>query len=60
MIVRPDGQIHAQTELKQEQLLVANIDIDEATQAMFRFDTDGCARVLFGDTVQPHEYAATS
>ena len=57
MVVAPDGQIHAQTELKQEQLLTANLDIDQATQAMFRFDTDGCARVLFADTVQPHEYA---
>jgi len=38
----------------------ANLDIDEATQAMFRFDTDACARVLFADTVQPHEYAAGS
>jgi hypothetical protein len=24
---------------------------------MFRFDTDGCARVRFADTVEPHEYA---
>jgi hypothetical protein len=27
---------------------------------MFRFDTDGCARVLFADTVEPHEYASVS
>lgn len=58
MVVAPNGLIHAQTELKQEQLLTANLDIDVATQAMFRFDTDGCARVLFADTVEPHEYAA--
>ena len=56
MVVAPDGQIHAQAELKQEQLVVADIDIDQATQAMFKFDTDGCARVLFADTVQRREY----
>lgn len=58
MVVAPDGQILAQAELKREQLLVADIDIDLATQAMFKFDTDGCARVLFGETVKRHEYAA--
>jgi ribosomal-protein-alanine N-acetyltransferase len=58
MVVAPDGRIHAQTELKQEQLLTANLDVDQATQAMFRFDTDGCARVLFADTVAPREYSA--
>lgn len=57
LVVAPDGQIHAQTELKQEQLLVADVDIDLATQAMFKFDTDGCARVLFADTVERREYA---
>ena len=57
MVVAPDGRIHAQTELKQEQLLTASLDIDQATQAMFRFDTEGCARMLFGDTVLPHEYS---
>jgi predicted amidohydrolase len=58
MVVAPDGQIHAQAELKQEQLVVADLDIDQATQAMFKFDLDGCARMLFKDTVQPSEYAA--
>jgi hypothetical protein len=24
---------------------------------MFKFDTQGCARMLFADTVAPHEYA---
>jgi predicted amidohydrolase len=57
LVVAPDGQIYAQTELKKEQLLVADIDIDQATQAMFKFDTDGCARVLFHDTVTRGEYA---
>ena len=58
MVVAPDGRIHAQTELKQEQLLVSDIDVDLATQAMYKFDTEGCAQVLFADTVAPHEYAA--
>jgi predicted amidohydrolase len=57
LVVAPDGQIHAQAELKQEQLVVADLDIDRATQAMFRFDRDGCAEMLFADTVQRHEYA---
>lgn len=56
MVVAPDGRIHAQAELKREELLVADVDISLATQAMYRFDTDGCARVLFADTVGPHEY----
>lgn len=60
MVVAPDGQIHAQAELKREQLVVADIDIDLATQAMFKYDTDGCAKMLFADTVQRHEYAQST
>jgi len=56
-IVSPDGRIHAIAGLKREELVVADIDIDLATHAMFKFDTDGCARVLFADTVAPDEYA---
>lgn len=58
MVVAPDGLIHAQAELKREHLVVADLDIDRATRAMFEYDTDGCAKMLFADTVQPHEYAA--
>lgn len=57
MIVAPDGRIHARAELKREELLVADLNIDQATQAMFKFDTDGCATVLFADTVAREEYA---
>jgi predicted amidohydrolase len=57
MVVAPDGRIHAQAELKREELVVADLDIDLATQAMFNFDTEGCAKLLFADTVAPHEYA---
>jgi predicted amidohydrolase len=58
MVVAPDGQIHAQTELRQEQLLVTEIDIDRATQAMFHFNLADCAEMLFADTVKPAEYAS--
>lgn len=57
MIVAPDGRIHAQSELKREELLVAELDVDLATRAMFNFETDGCAKVLFSDTVRREEYA---
>ena len=58
LIVAPDGRIHAQTELRSEELLVADIDVNLATRAMFNFDLEGAASVLFGDTVKPEEYAA--
>jgi predicted amidohydrolase len=57
MVVAPDGQVHAEAELRQEQLLTAEIDVDRATRAMYRFDRDGCAEVLFADTVRREEYA---
>jgi len=57
MIVAPDGRIFAQAGLKREELLVADLDIGLATQAMFKFDTDGCAKVLFADTVSSDEYS---
>lgn len=57
MVVAPDGRIHAQAELKREELVVADLDLDLATRAMFNYDTDGCATVLFADTVARHEYA---
>ncbi|MFN0197793.1 MAG: carbon-nitrogen hydrolase family protein [Planctomycetaceae bacterium] len=58
LIVAPDGVIHAQSELKREELVVALIDVDRATQAMFRFDMEACAEMLFADTVARHEYAS--
>jgi predicted amidohydrolase len=58
LVVAPDGQVHAQTELRQELLLTAEIDVDRATRAMYLFDRDGCAEVLFAGTVRPEEYAA--
>ena len=57
LIVAPSGQVHAQTELKQEQLLVSDIDLDLATHAMFNFDLEKAGPVLFGDTVCRDEYA---
>jgi predicted amidohydrolase len=58
MVIAPDGQVHAQTELRREQLLTADLDVERATRAMHRFDRDGCADVLFADTVRREEYAA--
>lgn len=39
MIVAPSGEIHAACEMKQEELLTTEIDVDRATRAMFQFDT---------------------
>ena len=52
LVIAPDGHVHAQTELKQEMLLVTDIDLRLATRAMFRFDLEDCAQVLFADTVE--------
>ena len=56
MIVAPDGRVHAQAELKREELLIADLDTDRATHAMFKFDLGGCAELLFADTVRKDEY----
>jgi ribosomal-protein-alanine N-acetyltransferase len=56
-IVAPDGRVHAEAELRSEKLLAADVDVDQATRAMFEFDREGCATVLFADTVAPEEYA---
>ena len=57
-IVAPNGEIHAECEMKKEELLISDIDVDRATRAMFKFDMAGCADVLFSDTVRPDEYAS--
>ncbi len=46
MVVAPDGRIHAQTKMKREELLVTDIDIDKATLAMFKYDTQADEDVL--------------
>jgi ribosomal-protein-alanine N-acetyltransferase len=56
-IIAPNGEIHAECDMKQPHLLVSDIDVDLATRAMFNFDTNGCADMLFADTVKPGEYA---
>src|SRR6516162_1583800 len=58
LVIAPDGQVHAQSELKREQLLVADLEMERATQAMFRYDLEGCAELLFADTVKREEYAS--
>jgi predicted amidohydrolase len=57
MVVAPDGQIHAQVEMKKEELLIADIDITKATRAMYRYDMEATAELIFADTVKRDEYA---
>jgi ribosomal-protein-alanine N-acetyltransferase len=57
LVVAPDGQIAAQTELRREELLVEDLDVARATRAMFEFDRGGMADVLFAGTVRPDEFA---
>jgi predicted amidohydrolase len=57
MVVAPDGRVHAQLEMKREELLVSEIDVGKATRAMFRYDVESCAEVLFADTVKREEFA---
>jgi predicted amidohydrolase len=64
LIVAPDGRIHGQTELKREELLVRDINIAQATRAMFRMGEEGTstealedtANPLFADSVKREEY----
>ena len=62
LIVAPDGRIHGQTELCREELLVRDIDVRQATRAMFRMGEDPAGALpdtagpLFADTVKPEEY----
>ena len=56
LIVAPDGQIHAESTPKHEELLIAEIDVDRATRAMFDFNLEGCAELLFADSVKREEY----
>lgn len=63
LVIAPDGRIHAQSELKREELVVADIDIGLATRAMYRFDVgddaaDDTAPLLFAATVAKEEYRA--
>lgn len=57
LVIAPDGQVQAQSELKREEIVVADIDVERATRAMFKFDLEGCAELLFAKTVKPEEYA---
>jgi len=58
MVVAPDGRIHASAEIKREELVVADIDISQATRAMHRYDMADSAALLFADTVDRDEYEA--
>jgi hypothetical protein len=38
--------------------VIADLDMDRATRAMFRYDLEDCAKLLFADTVAKAEYAS--
>jgi predicted amidohydrolase len=58
LVVAPDGTVAAQSELRRDELVVADIDIDRATRAMFRYDLEACAELLFAGTVRREEFAS--
>jgi len=58
LVVAPDGTLAAQSELNRTELVVADIDVDRATRAMFRYDLEACAELLFANTVRREEYAS--
>ena len=57
-MIAPDGTVAAQSELGREQLVVADIDIDRATRAMFKYDLEACAELLFAGTVRREEFVS--
>ena len=60
LIIGPEGTIRVASQLKREELLVADIDPGEATRAMFHFQRDGMGEVLFGQAVSREEYSEIS
>ncbi|WP_162449204.1 carbon-nitrogen hydrolase family protein [Phytoactinopolyspora mesophila] len=58
MVVAPNGTVHAQSSLKQEELVVAEIDLSQATRAMFLGDMETAAEMLFAETVKRDEFAS--
>jgi predicted amidohydrolase len=58
MVVAPNGTLHASSTLKTEELVVADIDTELATRAMFLDDMQSKAAMLFADTVDPSEFRA--
>lgn len=58
MVVAPNGTIAAQSKLGVEELIALEIDIDEATRAMFLYDMEASAKLLFADTVKRDEFAS--
>ena len=57
MIIAPDGQVHARLPMRTEALLVGDVDVEQATRAMFLFDPAGCAQAMVKDAFKPQEYA---
>lgn len=57
LVVAPDGRVVGETGLGEETLLVRDIDPEQATRALFLYDLEGCAPILFGDQVRREEFA---
>lgn len=57
LMVGPDGVVIGTTRLRREELLVRDLDVDEATRAMALFEGGGMARMLFGEAVAPAEFS---
>jgi predicted amidohydrolase len=58
LVIAPDGTVAAQSELGREELVVADLDIDRATRAMFKYDLEACAELLFAGTVRREEFVS--
>jgi ribosomal-protein-alanine N-acetyltransferase len=55
LIIAPNGQILNSSTLKKEQLIYSDIDLSQATRAMFLFEKDGISDVIFGNSVTKRE-----
>ena len=57
LVIAPDGQLRAASELGKTEVIYADIDPDEATHAMFNFDVVGLLASTQGDTLTAAEVA---
>lgn len=57
LIVGPDGTLRGATRLQEEELLVRDLDLSEATRAMACFQKNGIAEMLFGRASNLEEHA---
>ena len=57
LIVGPDGTLRGATKLHEEELLVRDLDLSEATRAMALFEKNGMSEILFGNAASQEEHA---